>query len=397
MKVKSGYIILLIVFAALLSIGIPKAQAFKPFVIGDQGAFLKLDFQGQLYGVWRDTGSGADKTSGTANIYFRRNRLTFWGHGTDKYGAIVQIEYAGERRISPLAVNNEPGKDFYLLDAYFMADFSNSFRIYAGKHKIQLTRENLEDCFEPLSIDRSIFIYTPFKHSRDTGVTVWGNIPSAKMQYRLQVSEGYNSGESPKSSLMYTGRVHVSVLDPESAFGYKGTYLGKKKVLTFGAGVQYQPDAVYSDVIAKTGVKSYSAWTADLFFEYPFKIGALTLSAAYLKTDFNEAYKGSNPDTESLGIDGAKKGWYVKTGFLFPQKIGPGQLQPFIRYETWDFAQLENVLNQKIKWIGAGVNYFIYGERFRITVEYSNTDFDKELNPQSVDFNTVSTMLQYRF
>ena len=45
---------------------------------------------------------------------------------------------------------------------------------------------------------------------------------------------------------------------------------------------------------AKTGAKDYSAWTADVF-NYPLAGGAVTASAAYLKTDLGEAYKGSDP------------------------------------------------------------------------------------------------------
>lgn len=390
--------LLLVLPVVVFFTGEMNALAFQPLVFGEEGAFLKIDYQGQLYGVVRDTGSGSDKESDTTDLFFRRNRLTFWGHGTDKYGFIVQLEYTGERRVDPLFVSDEPGKDFNVLDAYFMADFSNGFRFYAGKQKIQLTRENLEDCFEPLSLDRSLFIYTPFKHSRDTSLVFWGNIPELLMQYRLAVSKGKDKGDEPKSSLMYTARAHVSLLDPEYAYGYKGTYLGTKKTLTVGAGVQYEPDAVFSDTVSRTGKKNYTAWTVDAFLEYPFKdAGAVTLSGAYLQTKFDGAFKGSNPDPESLGIDGEKKGWYLKAGYLLPVKIGWGQVQPFVRYENWRFAQLNNVFDQKVSWFGGGLNYLINGQSLRVTVEYAKTNFDREPNPQSKDFSTVTAMLQYRF
>ncbi|MHB8843581.1 MAG: selenite/tellurite reduction operon porin ExtI [Nitrospirota bacterium] len=387
-------ILFLFAGAVLLCMGTPEARAFDPMTFGEEGAFLKIDFQGQLYGVWRDTGSGPDKTSSTTDLFFRRNRVSFWGHGNDIYGFIVQIEYTGERDVAPLGINGEPQKDFSALDAYFMADVSNYFRVYAGKQKIQLTRENLEDCFEPLSLDRSLFIYTPFKHSRDTGLVLWGNIPEIQSQYRLEASKGKDDiVNAPKSSLMYSGRFHVSLLEPEYAYGYKGTYLGGQKVLTIGGGAQYEPGAVFSDITAKTGQKNYSAWTADIFFNYPIGEGAVTASAAYLETDFGEAYKGGDPDPEAIGIDGEKKGWYAKAGFLLPGK----KIQPFARYEEWRFASLYDVYNQKIKWTGAGANYYIDGQSLRITVEYARTNFDKESNTESQDFKTVTAMLQYRF
>ncbi len=192
---------------------------------------------------------------------------------------------------------------------------------------------------------------------------------------------------------MYTGRVHVSLLEPEYAYGYKGTYLGGQKILTIGGGAEYEPGAVFSDVTAMTGAKNYSAWTADIFFNYPLGEGGVTASAAYLETSFDKAYKGSDPEPLALGIDGEKKGWYAKAGYLLPGK----KIQPFVRYEEWRFASLLDVMDQKIKWTGAGINYYVDGQSLRITVEYAKTDFEKEVNSDSHDFNTVTAMLQYRF
>ncbi len=398
MKGAKKTVLLIALLAVSFFLAAGSAHALPPIVIGDQGAFIKFALQGQLYGVWRDKGSGTSGQGDSTDLFFRRNRLTVQVHGTDKYGAMVQLEYVGERNVDDLVVSDSPGTDFSVLDAYFMADFSNEFRIYAGKQKIQLTRENLEDCFVPLTLDRSLFIYT-LKHSRDTGVVFWGNLPNIKSQYRVEVSKGNDGNGAPQSSLMYTARFHVSLWDPEYAYGYKGTYLGKKKVLTFGVGGQFEPGAVYSDTIAHTGSKNYYAWTADAFMEYPLTNGtsAVTLSGAYLKTDFDGAYEGSNPDPNSIGQDGEKNGWYVKAAYLLPGRIGPGQVQPFVRYEKWRYADLFNVFNQDLTWTGAGVNYLIDGENLRVTVQYSRTDFSQEVNQDSQSFNTVTAMLQYRF
>ncbi|MDA8171959.1 MAG: selenite/tellurite reduction operon porin ExtI [Nitrospiraceae bacterium] len=398
MKGAQKKFLLLALFAVSFFLAAGNAFALPPIVFGNEGAFLKIDYQGQLYGVWRDTGSGASKQNDSTDIFFRRNRLSFWAHGTSNYGAIVQLEYVGERNINDLTVSDVPGSSLEVLDAYFMWDFSNEFRVYAGKQKIQLTRENLEDCFEPLSLDRSLFIYT-LKHSRDTGLVLWGNLPDIKSQYRVEVSKGNDGNNSPQSGLMYTARFHVSLWDPEYAYGYKGTYLGKKKVLTIGVGGQFEPDAVYADSVSHTGAKTYYAYTADAFMEYPLAKGtsAVTLSGAYLKESFNNAYQGSNPDPNSIGQDGEKNGWYVKAAYLLPGRIGPGQVQPFVRYEEWKYADMFNVFDQKINWTGAGVNYLIDGQSLRVTVQYSRTDFNKEVNAQSQSFNTVTAMLQYRF
>jgi hypothetical protein len=363
-----------------------------------QDAFLTIDYGFQFHAARRDTGSGSDLTQPTTDFYFRRNRLTLAGQASEMVSFSFEIEHAGDRNIQPLEVTQEGVSDVSVLEANITSDFSKGFKITVGKEKIPFTREILEGCFTPLSIDRSLFIYTPMQHSRDQGVVFWGNLASSKFQYRLAAMEGQDSTNAPRRSPRYTARAHVTLLDPEDGYGYGGTYLGTKMILTFGAGAQYEPGAAYSDVTSMTGEKDYSAWTADAFFEYPVGSGGtITVSGAYLNVSFDDAYKGSNPDPGSVGIDGEKNGWYAKAGYLITDKIGPGQIQPFVRYEQWNYALVNGVYDQKITWLGVGLNYLINGQGLRVSVEYSMTDFDKELNAESKDFKTVVTMLQFVF
>jgi hypothetical protein len=207
--------------------------------------------------------------------------------------------------------------------------------------------------------------------------------------------KGNDDINDPKSSMRYTARVHVSLLDPEYSLVYKATYLGKKKVLTIGAGYQLESDAVYGNVAGKDMTKDYLAYTYDVFFEYPTPAGTFTVSGAYLKEDFDNAYQGTDPDPRSIGINGEKAGWYAKAGYMLPGKIGTGELQVFGRYEEWKFAQLSGIFDQEIKWSALGINYFLKGQDLRLTLEYSINDFTKE-DPVSQDFKTVTVMLQFR-
>jgi len=357
-----------------------------------EDAFFTIDYAFQLHGAWRDTGSGAGLTEPTTDLYFRRNRLTLGGQSSEKLGFSVELEHAGDRNILPLEVTEKGVTDYSVLEANVTADLAKGFKITAGKEKTPFTREILDGCFTPLSVDRSLFIYTPMQHSRDIGVVFWGNLADSKFQYRLAAMEGQDSTNAPERSPRYTARAHVALLDPEDGYGYSGTYLGTKMILTFGVGAQYEPGAVYTDILSKTEGKDYTAWTADAFLEYPLgTAGTLTLSGAYLNVSFDGAYKGSNPDPDSVGIDGEKNGWYAKAGYLFADN----KVQPFARYEEWNYAFVNNVNNQKIKWLGAGLNYFINGQALRLSVEYSKTDFVKEENAKSQDFTTVITMLQF--
>jgi hypothetical protein len=369
---------------------------------------LQLDYKGQLHMTVRDIGSGPNNDDTTTNFNMRRNRLALMGSYGDNMGLYVQTEFADQTSLNPLGVNTTTtSPQFSVLDAVFRFQLSDAVIINAGKFKYAFSRENLEACEMPLTLDRSLFITAPLLTSnptRDVGVSVWGNLFNEVFQYRFDVMDGRKAAAgdastpaAPKSSFRYSSRMHVSLLEPESNYGYRGTYLGQKKVLTFGAAVQLEPDAVYSDWIAKTDAKDYFAWTVDGYFEYPIKdVGTFTVSSAYAKYDLDNAYLGFNPDPLSIGLNGEKNGWYTKAGYMLPRM----PLQFFGRYEQWKYAQLNGIFNQQVKWTGLGANYYIWGQNLKVSMEYSTTKFSKEDTVGGVrtkDFSTFVTALQVLF
>lgn len=399
---KLGVAAVMLCFAAPAMAG-PEMK-FGP---DDKGS-LQIDYKGQLHMTVRDIGSGPTGEDTTTNFNLRRNRLAFMGSYGDNVGLYVQTEFADQASLNPLGVNASPtSPQFSVLDAVFRFQLHDAVIVNAGKFKYAFSRENLEACEMPLSLDRSQFLTVPLlttNPTRDIGVGVWGNLFNDMFQYRFDMMEGRKAAAgdavtpaAPKSSFRYSSRMHVSLLEPESNYGYRGTYLGQKKVLTFGAAVQYEPDAVYSDWIAKTGEKDYTAWTVDGYFEYPVKnVGTFTVSSAYVKYDLDHAYLGLNPDPLAVGLNGEKNGWYTKAGYMLPAT----PLQFFGRYEQWKYAQLSGFYNQQVKFTGLGVNYYIWGQNLKLSAEYSMTKFNKEGTVGGVrtkDFNTFVTALQFIF
>jgi hypothetical protein len=290
--------------------------------------------------------------------------------------------------------------------------------------KIPLTRANLDACFSPLSHERSAFVYTPYgldatKNSRDLGLVASGNFFNDHLKYWAAIMEGregasdfynpfadldFTSTAEPESNLEYVLRLHYSFLDPENspyAMGYKGTYLGQKgKILTIGGGVAYEADAAYKNTtpagamgtpgffkgtVVNTETVDYTALTADVFFEYPFDNGGvLTATALYLDVDLDDAYKTAtavaDQNTIVGGVVGQRDGWYVKAGYVLPWTIGDeGLLQPFARYEDWDYASVYGVQDQEIEQTGVGINYYPFGnQKLRFSFEYYKTEFDKD-------------------
>jgi hypothetical protein len=370
----------------------------------DQGA-LQLQYKGEFRASYRDIGSGLDGTDSTTNLGFRRNRLAVMGAWSDKVSLYVQGEFAAPNLDTlglPVAGLDT---DFQLLDAAMRFSFSDAFKVTVGRFKYNLSRENLEGCEEALTLDRSLFIRPSYVGTRDDGIAIWGNLFKDRFQYRLDLMEGRQAvtGEvAPSSKPRVGARGHITLLDPENGYGYKGTYLGEKKVLTLGGGYQFEPEVTYIDTDTQLGKNDYQAWSVDGYFEYPFKgKGTVTLSGAYEKVDIDDAFAGANPDDGATGLNGEKNGWYAKGGYLLPG----APLQFFGRVEKWRFACLNNVYDQVVDWWGIGANYYVWGQNLKLTVEFNKTDFATEgtftsiqgTERTSTDFNTFVAQLQFIF
>ena len=390
-----------LVASVFLGAFVQQATAGPAIRLPNNVGWLQINYEMQLYGQWRNNGSGADGTDSTTDIYFRRNRLSFRGMANEKYGFYYAQEFQGERYIGPINTWVTPIDDFFVLDAFFIANYSEKFHLRAGLTKDPLVRQHNVGCFFPLSLDRSLFVYTSIPRvSRDFGLLLWGNLMDKRLQYKISAMEGIDSTQQASSTLRYTGRLHYSFWDPEDLPLYWSTYLGTKKVLTIGGGYQFEMDAAYGNQALRTLPTDYQAWTFDLFMEYPTAAaGTFDFGAAYLDSDFDDAYLGGDPSPQSVGIDGQKNGYYVMAGYLLPNKLGPGQVQFFGRYENWSFAELGGVQDQEIDWYALGVNYYLNGQDMRLTFQYSVNDFDKEIpdDPTTEDFDTATLMFQFLF
>lgn len=375
-KLSRGLLGLVTGGVLLLGLGVNTASAGPVIEVGDSGS-LKIDYQVQMIGEMKDTGNGPDGKGDTDRFYFRRNRLSFMGSMNDSVGYTFQLENSG--------TDGTVG----FLDGYLDLKASDALQVRAGKFKHIVSREVLEHCFVPLSADRTIYGLGPYagKSTRDYGAVLWGNIANDKLQYRVAVLNGNENNYSGKrkDSFRYSGRVHLTLLDPENDYGYKGTYLGKKKVLTVGASYDMEKDAAFNSTT--NDAKDYKAYSYDVFFEYPSAAGTITLSSAYSKYDFDKG--GLNGYAEAQGVSGEKNGTYWKAGYMI------GKVQFFGRYEDWTFANY-GADNQNVKWTAGGINYYIKDSDLKLTAEYAKTDFSKETS-STQDFNTLTLMLQARF
>jgi len=378
--------------AALVAGALPLSALAGPTIQGGDQGSLTITYALQGWMQHRSFASDANAGSAT-DAFLRRNRLTFSGQYNDYVGFYAQIEAGNDSRFG------QDNRSVYYHDAYVTLDYRDDLRFIVGRFKNTFSRENLEACLEPLTMDRAeVLSYTPFGGSRDTGLAVWGNLLDAKLQYRFMVADGREGAYVPKDSPRLTARVHYSFWDPESNYGYLGTYLGTAKVLTIGAAYDKQSSVAYGDWPLRRDIKDYKAWTVDAFMEYPARSGVYTVSAAAFKYDTGGAYNQS-PDP-ALPVNSDLKGFYLQGGYMLPGKVSPGRLQFFARHESSDYGvKIGTAEYYDQKWNSVGANWYLDGQKLKVSLEYAKVKFDTpDPTTRSLrDYNQLTLGLQFIF
>jgi len=183
---------------------------------------------------------------------------------------------------------------------------------------------------------------------RDMGVMVRGLLSNKQIDYRLAVLDGkeYASGDPPTNEddmPRIVGRIGYNVFDPEPGYFWAGTYLGKKKVLSFGASFDIQPG-----VGGDEGDDLYYAFAFDAFADIPM---------------------GEN------GIVGTLNAYYFGPGGILPEGYGLWgdfgyrieNIEPLVAFEWYEPDEGDNGKRQAIL---GGLNYWIHGHNVNIKFQF---------------------------
>ena len=250
------------------------AQAGPRIDFGDDGGFVQIDLKGQFYVENTSYGGGMKGDESRTDLHFMRNRFGLTGMIDETWG--YKFQTCGNTGTTKMPVmyslsaqdNDWNDRDIRIIDAYAIANFNDHLNLKVGLTKIPLSRANLDDCFAPLSQDRSMFVYSaygtsPAKFSRDLGGVAVGRFFDDRLTYFAGIFQGREgttsaqvplgpiagmmatSSTAPKTNLQYVGRLTFDFLESEGGSGYQGTYFGEKKILNIGFGMAYQPQAAY--------------------------------------------------------------------------------------------------------------------------------------------------------
>lgn len=276
--------------------------------------------------------------------------------------------------------NNPTLRDYTILDAIAKFDLSPEFNIWAGRLLVPSDRAEMSGPYYGNTYD---FNKTPFYPSdystkfgdggagvygRDHGVTLWGGLgDEAKFTYAFGVFNGYRGGANQDDELLYGIRLSYNFLAVEDNPGYytSSTYYGAAgDVLTVALAAQHQDNGAGN----KDNPADFSGYSLDLLYETVLPgDGVVTIEGEYkvFDADLNAAALAEK-DCFCM-FDGDS--WTATTLYMFPNELGVGKLQPYLRYTD---ISPDNSAGRS-EW-GIGLNYIISGHNARIAVMYQHGD-----------------------
>lgn len=204
-----------------------------------------------------------------------------------------------------------------------------------------------------------------------------------------------NSKFSPLGkSLQYSAYMMYQFFDHEKQLVpyFAGTYLGAKKILNVGAGVEFQPNATWRrNDAGDTAFHYMLIASADFFVDMPLRAAkddALTAYAVYSYMDFGKGYLRSigvmNPaqsaDPLRQSLSGAGNSYpmigtghtlYLQAGYKLPSSFFGKRgftIQPYADLQASRFDRL----NGWVHVFDAGLNFLLIGHKAKLSLNYQN-------------------------
>ena len=155
----------------------------------------------------------------------------------------------------------------------------DEINIDIGKYLMPFSRHGIESSAWLHGMDWHLALQ---KSRPDVGITLRGALFNKKLTYRVGIGDGGGPNEWNGAPRIF-GRVAYNVFDPEVGFYLMGTYLGKKKVLSFGASFDVEPTG--NDKPAEQGKPDDDdpayAFAFDAMLDLPLGDNGLTATLIY--------------------------------------------------------------------------------------------------------------------
>lgn len=290
----------------------------------------------------------------------------------------------------------------FIQDAWVEANVNEYLQINAGMLLIPLSHMSSQSAGAIHALDyHSALVKYPAGSNlvwRDTGVMFRGLLAKKRVEYRVAITNGVDGDNaiSPeineKDRPRVTGRVQFNAKEAEGGpgakgFFYKGIYLDKdgkkiknaKKVISFGAALDYQADAVLD---GEGKVANYMAMAGDVFVDMP--IGGKAQGVTMQVNAFNYNHGEANANT---GMGVAFEGGYRMN-----------MIEPLLIVDMWDATGPTDgddglKENGDLMTVALGLNYWAFAHNANLKLQVGGTR-KKDADTDTEDKFIKSAVLQ---
>jgi hypothetical protein len=274
--------------------------------------------------------------------------------------------------------------DIHLLDGIVKLEINDYVNVWAGQLLLPIDRDNLAGFFYLNTFEFPfIWDYPSVYQGRDYGAAYWGQqkIGSGLLKWQAGIFFDRYLGTAAPNEPVFAGRVMYDFWDPEPGYYLVNSYFGEKNILAIGVSGMFQQDAVLNAPSSAyygmplpgfMGVSlltpetaSFGNVEADLLFERKFKElrdGTVTFQAEFMDYMFSK-----DITVNQFGLN-AGLAYVLTLLYLFPDRIGIGQFQPYVQWQEFNQQYTHISLDE----IQAGVNYVIAKFNGRASAWYSH-------------------------
>lgn len=340
---------------APLSLITRDAAAQTATIVVSDSVSVRFGFLSQ---TWADFSQNVRQDSSVAqNIFQRRIRLMLGGQVGSHLTFFIQTDSPNLGRAG--AGFTKSASALVVQDALLEIQPGSGHEILldAGLLYVPLCRSCSGNAALILPIDFSSYtsLQTPFtgvSAGRDVGIMAKGYLADGRFEYRAGMFSGARASSTSlppvslaSNSFRVAGRLAVQLLDAEpETYSYAGTYLGRKRVLSLGAGTDNQGD--------------YHAYSADAFLSYPFGTDGMTASATFIHYD-GGTFALTLPKQNTLEAEAG----YHFTG---------AKVTPWVKVEGRRIDEaLKNAANQDESRIQVGGTYYITAHWLNLKAAYT--------------------------
>jgi hypothetical protein len=291
------------------------------------------------------------------NFFLRRFALQLAGTVLHRFEYFIDTDFADLLKASG-AESTKNGPNIFTKDALvtFRA-LDDALKIEGGLLLPPGARNSLVGGAILFNLD---FFRNTFRHNlafetqenplgRDLGVQLRGVVAGGLLEYRLGTFQGRRSvpvagppsRAGARNSFRAAGRLQLNLLDPETGYLYAATYLGKKRILSFGVSADYQHE---SD-------DSYLAYAVDGALDIPLGPGGVTAEVDAVHRDGGDLVE--LPKQTALSAE---------AGY----RIDPIALSPIARFEKrW----MDDAPGDETD-LGFGLAYWAFGHTSNLKLLY---------------------------